>query len=64
MADFQKIHTEWQPLDGKIAGFIGQQELPIMVGLADDLHRALRSQASRVRRFQAKFTGVALREYW
>ncbi len=60
--DFQKIHTERQALNLKIAGIIGQQRLPIMVSLADDLHRALRRQASWVRHFQAESTCVALRK--
>src|SRR5208337_4672201 len=62
MADFQKIQTERKALDLKTAGIIGQRGLPIMVGLADDLHRALRRQASWVRHFQAKFARVALRK--
>src|ERR1035437_5307075 len=50
------------PFDCKVAGVIGQQGLPVMIGFADDLHRALHPQPRWVGHVQTQLPGVALRK--
>jgi hypothetical protein len=61
MADFQKIHPKREPLEREIAVSSVREDLPVVVGVADDLHRILQRQPSWVRHVQAEFSCVALR---